>query len=97
VGCGDPLSGNSYLFFLSPKGGEVEKKKDQKQESKSSLNTIDEAIKSFFEDLKNKEKKLSVSDAIRLLELRKQLASEQIREVKVTWVESSKSPFANSK
>ena len=75
----------------------MEKKKDEKQESKSSLNTIDEAINAFFEDLKNKDKKLSVSDAIRLLELRKQLASEQVREVKVTWVESSKSPFANSK
>ena len=75
----------------------MEKKKDEKQESKSSLNTIDEAINAFFEDLKNKDKKLSVSDAIRLLELRKQLASEQVREVKVSWVESSKSPSANSR
>lgn len=57
------------------------------------MEKIDSAINKFFESLEGSEKKLSVADAIRLLELRKQLASEAIREVTVTWVESKQDQF----
>jgi hypothetical protein len=57
------------------------------------LKTIDEALKRFFTSLAKGEVKVIVSDALRLLELRKQLAQDEIREVKVKWVEPKPAPF----
>lgn len=75
----------------------MKQEQQEKQDRKSSLETIDTAIENFFKTLKGDDKKLSVADVIRLLELRKQLASEQIREVKVTWVEASEIPSASNR
>jgi hypothetical protein len=55
---------------------------------------IDEALGCFFGSLAKGEVKMIVADALRLLELRKQLAQEEIREVKVKWVEPEAAPFA---
>ncbi|HEY3838742.1 MAG TPA: hypothetical protein VGL72_19325 [Bryobacteraceae bacterium] len=55
--------------------------------------SIDAALAGFLESLEEGGVKLSVSDALRLLELRKQLAQEEIREVKVKWVEPRLAPF----
>ena len=55
---------------------------------------IDAAVAGYLEALQTKEVKLNVGDVLRLLDLRKQLASNEIREVRVRWVESNPDPFA---
>ena len=60
---------------------------DERDADNSLAGIIDERIKSFIVELKDKKTKLTLADIARLLELRKQLASEELREVKVTWVE----------
>jgi hypothetical protein len=69
----------------------------EKNKIQESIDRIDDTISKFFESLEASEKKLSVADVIRLLELRKQLASDEIREVQVTWVESNMDPSAFSR
>jgi hypothetical protein len=49
---------------------------------------IDNAVMKFLTTLAANEVKLSVSDVMRLLDLRKELAHNEIREVRVKWVES---------
>ena len=56
---------------------------------------IDNAVMNFLTTLATKEVRLSVSDVMRLLELRKELAHNEIREVKVQWVESKPVLFVN--
>jgi hypothetical protein len=49
---------------------------------------ISMALQNFGEKLEANEVKTSVGDFIRLLELEKEISSQQPREIKVTWVES---------
>jgi hypothetical protein len=56
---------------------------------------IDNAVMKFLTTLATREVKLSVSDVMRLLDLRKELAHDEIREVRVKWVESKQAPFVN--
>lgn len=55
---------------------------------------IDAVVNEFFNTLAKKEGKLSVADVQRLLDLRKQLAQDELREVRVKWVASNPAPFA---
>jgi hypothetical protein len=55
---------------------------------------IDVAVSGFLNSLAEKEVKLTVVDVLRLLDLRKQLAQNELREVRVRWVESNPAPFA---
>ena len=55
---------------------------------------IDEAVQGFLETLSAKEVKLTVTDTLRLLDLRKQLTRDELREVRVRWVESNPAPLA---
>lgn len=57
---------------------------------------IDKRIEGFIRNLKTEDTKLTISDIVRLLELRKEIASEELREVKVTWVEYKPAPPAIS-
>jgi hypothetical protein len=54
---------------------------------------IDQAVTRFLQALGGAEVKLAVADALRLLDLRKQLAFDEIREVRARWVESNPAPF----
>jgi hypothetical protein len=53
---------------------------------------IDRAIESFLGGLSKQEVKLSVGDIVKLLDLRKELARNEVREVRVQWVESNPAP-----
>lgn len=55
---------------------------------------IDAAMGQFMKSLSEGGVKMIVADALRLLELRKEIAQEEIREVRVEWVESNPAPFA---
>jgi len=57
---------------------------------------IESAVRGPFGFLALKDHVLATKDIRGLLSVRKQLASEEIREVKVTWVDSSPDPFASS-
>ena len=63
-------------------------------ETGNDIEVINTAIRSILDGLKNNESKLSVSDLVRLLDARKQLASDSVREVKVTWVDTCMDQFA---
>lgn len=60
--------------------------KKTKRPTKATL--IRMALQNFGEKLEANEVKTSVGDFIRLLELEKEIKSQQPREIKVTWVES---------
>jgi len=62
--------------------------------NRSAVQHIDAAVLTFITGLGNKETKLSVSDVMRLIDLRKEVAHDELREVRVTWVESNPGPFA---
>lgn len=70
---------------------------DEGSESKSLAGLISALISKSIADLANREAALSVADIVRLLELQKQLASEEVREVKVTWVEFNPAPSVTRK
>ena len=67
---------------------------DEQGTDKSAVEQIDQAVQGFLAKLGSEETRLSVGDVMRLMELRKELARDQVREVKVTWVESNPDPFA---
>jgi hypothetical protein len=69
---------------------------DDQVTEKSVVSLIDQAIARFLAGLDKNEVKLAVADAQRLLDLRKQLAQDEIREVKVTWVESNWAPSVSN-
>ena len=48
-------------------------------------------LKKFEEQLANKETRISVADYLRLLQMQRELESDQVRDVKVTWVETNAS------
>jgi hypothetical protein len=48
-------------------------------------------LKKFEEQLANKETRISVADYIRLLQLKRELENDRVRDVKVTWVEQDAS------
>jgi hypothetical protein len=54
---------------------------------------IDNAIDNFLNALSINEAKLSVGDVARLLDLRKEFARDEIREVRVKWVDFNQAPF----
>jgi hypothetical protein len=56
---------------------------------------IDNAVMKFLTTLAKNDVKLSVADVMRLLDLRKELAHNEIREVRVKWVESKQALFVN--
>ena len=58
-----------------------------------STRSIDKALAKFLKSLEEGGVKLIVADALRLLELRRELARQEIREVKVTWVEPKPAPY----
>ena len=60
-----------------------------KKPPRESAEIIDGAITNFLAGLGKKGRQLSVSDVMRLMDLRTQLARDQVREVRVTWVESN--------
>lgn len=78
----------SWLNLLS------EDQMEQENTRQSAVELIDQTVNEFLTRLKNKEMKLTVSDLLRLLELRNQLARDEVREVRVKWVESSPEVFA---
>jgi hypothetical protein len=61
----------------------------KKHPPRESAAIIDGAISNFLAGLGKKNLKLSVTDVMRLMDLRNQLEREQVREVRVTWVESN--------
>jgi hypothetical protein len=65
---------------------------DEKETKKDPTSAIDEAVNGFINGLEKNGAKLSVTDVIRLLELRKQLAQDDVREVRVTWADSDPDP-----
>ena len=44
-------------------------------------------LKKFEEQLANKETRISVADYIRLLQMKRELEGDRVRDVKVTWVD----------
>jgi hypothetical protein len=62
--------------------------------SEGAVGLIDAAVNSFLDALRDKKVKLGVADVLRLLDLRKQIAHDRVREVKVRWVESKPAPRA---
>jgi len=66
---------------------------NEQEMRESAVESIDGAIKTFLAGLKTKDGKLGVTDVLRLLDLRKELAKDEVREVKVTWVESESDLF----
>jgi hypothetical protein len=60
----------------------------------SAVTFIDDAIQKFLTTLGTQDFKLTVADVLRLLELRKQFAHDELREVRVRWVDSNPAPFA---
>jgi len=69
---------------------------DDQRTPKDAVTKIDAVVAGYLDSLEAKEVKLSVVDVLRLLDLRKQLAGNEIREVRVTWVESNPDPFATN-
>jgi hypothetical protein len=61
--------------------------------NQSAVMLIDVAVAGFLKALADKEVKLAVPDVLRLLELRKQMAYDELREVRVRWVESNPAPL----
>ena len=53
------------------------------------LGAIETMIKGFESTLKEKGAKLTVSEYIRLLQIRNEMKAEEPKEIKVTWVEPS--------
>jgi hypothetical protein len=49
---------------------------------------IDIAIAGYLDSIENNEIKLNAGDVLRLLDLKKHVVTEQLREVIVRWVES---------
>ncbi len=68
----------------------------QHESQQARVANIDMAIEHFIDELSGDKVKLSVSDVIRLLDLRKELAHHELREVRVQWVESNPDPSAIS-
>ena len=68
---------------------------DDRRTLEGSGELIDEALQGFLLTLKEREAKLTVCDTLRLLDLRKQLAHDELREVRVRWVESNPAPAAS--
>lgn len=60
---------------------------------KSAVAQIDRAVQQFLTELAEQKVKLNVSDVARLMDLRNDFAQDEVREVKVTWVESDPAPF----
>lgn len=48
-------------------------------------------LKKFEEQLANKETRISVADYIRLLQMKRELENDRVRDVKVTWVDRNAS------
>jgi len=67
---------------------------DDEETYKGAVKLIDGAVMGFLEALATKEVKLAVADLLRLLDLRKQLLCDELREVRVQWVESNPAPLA---
>lgn len=71
---------------------------DDLAKGKSALEQIDRAVNTFLAALSiqedTEEIRLAVADMTRLLDLRQQLSKDEIREVRVRWVESNPAPFA---
>lgn len=61
------------------------------------LIAVDKMIRGFNKELKAKQPKLSVSDFIRLVQLRDDLGEEAPREIKVTWVEPAEQELATKR
>jgi hypothetical protein len=63
------------------------------QETREEVGTpIDNTVSSVFSFLSLKDNTFGIRDVRSLLNVGKQLASEEIREVKVTWVDSNPDP-----
>lgn len=67
---------------------------DEQEKSHGDVAQIDGAISRFLDALAQNEVKLAVADVLRLLDLRKELGINEVREVRVRWVESNPAPFA---
>ncbi len=50
---------------------------------------IEAALQKFEERMKDPNFKLSLAEYVKLLQLRQELAEEDIREIKVSWVETA--------
>jgi 2-polyprenyl-6-methoxyphenol hydroxylase-like FAD-dependent oxidoreductase len=66
---------------------------DDQETSKNAGSLIDDAVHNFLTALAAQGVKLSVADVMRLLDLWKELARNEIREVRVRWVDSNPAPF----
>jgi hypothetical protein len=70
-------------------GGVVEK-------SKGKAESVKEAITLFESKLRKGEMKPTVGEYIRLLELEKEIDGDEIKEIRVTWVESAETESSNN-
>ncbi|MEO7142223.1 MAG: hypothetical protein ABI165_01830 [Bryobacteraceae bacterium] len=60
------------------------------QTVKERMDLIDELIETARQRIKSEEFKVTTSDLIRLLQFKQELEAEQPKEIKVTWIEPSK-------
>lgn len=65
---------------------------DGEEAHQSAVALIDRVLDNFLVDLEKKEIRLTVADVLRLIDLRRQLAHNELSEVRVTWVESNAAP-----
>jgi hypothetical protein len=64
------------------------------QEAPGGGDTMDNSVSGVFSVLAVKDLALGIRDMRGLINVRKQLGSEEIREVRVTWVDSKPDPSA---
>lgn len=73
---------------------------DQQEAGITAAGQIDRAVSCFLSALSAREDvpeiKLAVADLLRLLDLRRQLSYNEIREVKARWVESDPDSFVSN-
>src|SRR5579859_5027986 len=88
-------SGETTIWFSARCFWRNERKTmDDPETYGNAVTLIDQAVNAFLNALADKQVKLAVADVLRLLDLRKQLAHDEIREVRATWVDSDPAPFA---
>jgi hypothetical protein len=78
-------------------GSEETQNQGQEEESPGKAQSVKEAIRLFEQKMRDGEMKPTVGEYIRLLELEKALDVEEIKEIKVTWVEPVETESSDKK
>jgi hypothetical protein len=76
-----------------PKGDREPRKEKAKKATNAEL--VEQAIQAFGNQVENK--KVTVSEFVRLLEIEKQMKGEARKEIKVTWVDPSETEPSSEK